>query len=149
MAFNGANLADGGQFLGTASPVLSIGNAQTANAGGYSVVVANAIGSATSTLASLTVVVPGSCLPAAAGLVGWWPGDGNANDITGTNNGTLQGGATATAAGDGRPGFWFRRHQQLCPDPRLGDPPAQQPDDRGLGAFHFIGFSRLGRFAGR
>ncbi|MEY2526127.1 MAG: hypothetical protein QOE73_898 [Verrucomicrobiota bacterium] len=27
-------------------------------------------------------------------MVSWWPGDGNANDIQGGNNGTLQGGAT-------------------------------------------------------
>jgi hypothetical protein len=40
-----------------------------------------------------------ACLPAPSGIVGWWPGDGNANDIIGTNNGTLQGGATANAAG--------------------------------------------------
>ena len=39
------------------------------------------------------------CLPAPVGLAGWWPGDGNANDIAGTNNGTLQGGATANAVG--------------------------------------------------
>jgi hypothetical protein len=31
--------------------------------------------------------------------VGWWPGDGSANDIASTNNGTLEGGATANAAG--------------------------------------------------
>lgn len=35
-----------------------------------------------------------SCVPASAGLVSWWPGDGNGNDIAGTNNGTLQNGAT-------------------------------------------------------
>ena len=29
-----------------------------------------------------------------AGLVSWWPGDGNANDIVGGSNGTLQSGAT-------------------------------------------------------
>src|SRR5712664_2638987 len=39
------------------------------------------------------------CLPAASGLVGWWPGDGSANDIAGTNNGILQGGATASGSG--------------------------------------------------
>jgi len=38
-------------------------------------------------------------LPPPAGLVGWWPGQGNADDVAGTNNGTLQGSATATAAG--------------------------------------------------
>jgi Concanavalin A-like lectin/glucanases superfamily/Immunoglobulin domain len=40
-----------------------------------------------------------SCLPAPSGLIGWWPGDGNALTIVGTNNGTLQSGATATNAG--------------------------------------------------
>ncbi|NOS70517.1 MAG: hypothetical protein HOP33_11375, partial [Verrucomicrobia bacterium] len=39
------------------------------------------------------------CFPSSSGLVGWWPGDGNANNIAGTNNGTLQGGATANATG--------------------------------------------------
>jgi lysophospholipase L1-like esterase len=32
-------------------------------------------------------------------LVGWWAGDGNANDIAGANNGILQGGATADSVG--------------------------------------------------
>jgi hypothetical protein len=32
-----------------------------------------------------------------AGLVGWWPGQGNANDIAGENNGTLSGGASFTS----------------------------------------------------
>ena len=31
-----------------------------------------------------------------AGMVAWWPGDGNANDIVGSNHGTLSGGATFT-----------------------------------------------------
>lgn len=34
------------------------------------------------------------CLPPPAGLVSWWPGDGNAIDVVGTNHGTLQNGAT-------------------------------------------------------
>src|SRR5262249_55983069 len=44
---------------------------------------------------SLTAAtVPISCTPPPPGLVSWWPGDGNANDIRGGNNGTLQNGAT-------------------------------------------------------
>jgi hypothetical protein len=39
------------------------------------------------------------CSSVATNVVGWWPGDGNATDIVGTNNGTLQGGATASASG--------------------------------------------------
>ena len=35
-----------------------------------------------------------TCVQAPSGLVGWWPGDNNANDIAGINHGTLQNGAT-------------------------------------------------------
>ncbi len=37
---------------------------------------------------------PQACIPPPAGLVSWWPGDGNAQDIQGGNNGTLQNGVT-------------------------------------------------------
>src|SRR5437762_3619771 len=40
-----------------------------------------------------------TCFSTPNGLVGWWPGDGNANSIVSTNNGTLVGGAIATAVG--------------------------------------------------
>ncbi|HWY74839.1 MAG TPA: immunoglobulin domain-containing protein, partial [Verrucomicrobiae bacterium] len=39
------------------------------------------------------------CFPAPPNLVGWWPGDGSATNIAGTNQGTLQGGATANTPG--------------------------------------------------
>lgn len=52
----------------------------------------------------------GKCKPTAtagpAGLVGFWAGDGNANDISGTNNGTLQNG-TGFALGKVGQGFSF------------------------------------------
>jgi hypothetical protein len=35
-----------------------------------------------------------SCTPPPSGMVGWWPGDGNSNDIIGGNNGTLFGGVS-------------------------------------------------------
>ena len=38
------------------------------------------------------------CVPVPPGLVSWWPGDGNADDLLGTNPGTLEGG-TGFAAG--------------------------------------------------
>src|SRR5688572_11816877 len=56
-------------------------------------------------LAALIAVVFGlqisnaDCFSTPSGLVGWWSGDGNATNVFGTNNGTLQGGATATAFG--------------------------------------------------
>ena len=46
-------------------------------------------GSIISSNAVLTVNPPPPCDPAPSGLVDWWPGEGNANDIVGTNNGTL------------------------------------------------------------
>ena len=38
-----------------------------------------------------------TCVPPPASMVSWWPGDENANDIQGNNNGTLQNGATFAA----------------------------------------------------
>lgn len=40
---------------------------------------------------------PSTCTAPPSGLVGWWPGDGNGNDIVGGNNGTLLDGATFAA----------------------------------------------------
>lgn len=34
-----------------------------------------------------------SCVPSPSGLLSWWPGDGNANDVQGSNHGALQNGA--------------------------------------------------------
>jgi phospholipase/lecithinase/hemolysin len=39
-----------------------------------------------------TITATGTAVP--AGLSDWWPGEGNANDSVGTNNGTLVGGVT-------------------------------------------------------
>lgn len=56
-----------------------------------------------SALVTLFVFVPiqeisaQTCVQPPGGLVNWWPGDGNANDIAGGNNGTLVNGATFTA----------------------------------------------------
>ncbi len=47
------------------------------------------------------------CTPSANGLLGWWPGDGNANDIVFSNNGTLVGNATAVGAGQVGLAFTF------------------------------------------
>jgi hypothetical protein len=55
---DGTNLADGGRISGATSNVLSIANAQTNDAGAYSVLVTNACGAATSSNAVLVVSVP-------------------------------------------------------------------------------------------
>jgi hypothetical protein len=76
------------------SPTLTIDNVTASNAGNYSVIVSDPDQIMASSVATLTVLTPGSCLPPPSGLVGWWPGEGSAIDIAGTNNGILNGGVT-------------------------------------------------------
>jgi len=52
---NGQTLSNGGQVRGATSAVLRLSQVTTANAGGYSVTITNALGSATSNAAALTV----------------------------------------------------------------------------------------------
>jgi hypothetical protein len=97
--FNGASISNGGQYFGAATATLWVSNAQPANSGGYSVVVSNTEGSATSTVAALTVNPRTSCVAPPAGMIGWWPGGGSGRDIFGTNDAILRGGATDSAPG--------------------------------------------------
>jgi lysophospholipase L1-like esterase len=91
--FNGENIP------GASDSTLIVNNPQLRDSGNYTVVVTNVAAAATSTVATLTVIPPTDCIAAPAGLVGWWSGEGNANDIAGTNNGSLQGGALASVVG--------------------------------------------------
>ena len=76
---------------------LVLNNVQLTNAGTYAVTVSNLVGSVLSSNAMLTVnPAPTNCDPAPGGLVSWWPGEGNANDVIGTNNGTPVGGLSYT-----------------------------------------------------
>ena len=55
-------------------------------------------GNQAETLANgFAVTAIAACVTPPSGMVSWWPGDGNANDIAGSNTGTLQGGTTFTA----------------------------------------------------
>ncbi|MFA7369641.1 MAG: leucine-rich repeat protein, partial [Kiritimatiellales bacterium] len=54
--FNGADLFDGGDISGATTNLLTLANVQMEDAGGYSVVVSNAYGSVTSSVAAMTVV---------------------------------------------------------------------------------------------
>jgi hypothetical protein len=83
--FNGAPIA------GATNTSLMFTNLSATNAGDYIVVATNTSGAATSQVATLTVA---DCVPKPDGLVAWWPGDGTAMDVVGTNHGTLQGGVT-------------------------------------------------------
>jgi uncharacterized repeat protein (TIGR03803 family) len=72
---------------------LVFANVSMTNAGSYDVVVSNMSGSVTSAIVSLTVVNL-SCVEPPPGLVGWWPGESNAADIIGGNNGIAQNGVS-------------------------------------------------------
>jgi hypothetical protein len=87
-----------GITLGAISGVLS-GTPEPDTQGVYSITMmaSNGIGSPASQPFTLTVN-PIPCTAAASGLISWLPGNGNANDLLGSNNATLQGGATFTAA---------------------------------------------------
>ncbi|MCW5550792.1 MAG: immunoglobulin domain-containing protein [Verrucomicrobiae bacterium] len=98
--FNGTNLA------GATGSSLILNNVQFADAGAYTVVISNLVGTTTSTVATLTVNPIPPCTPPASGLVSWWPGAGNALDIVGGNNGVLTG-HTAYAVGKVGQGFVF------------------------------------------
>jgi len=50
-----------------------------------------------------------TCAPVPAGLVGWWGGEGNANDVLGLNNGTLYGNTTFASGKVGK-AFLFDGH---------------------------------------
>ena len=51
------------------------------------------------------VVTTNNCVTPPSGLISWWPGEGNANDIIGTNNGTLAGSGVTFANGEVGQGF--------------------------------------------
>lgn len=52
----------------------------------------------------MNFVVVNECVPPPSGIVSWWPGDGNARDVIGSNHGTLQG-AVSFAPGQVRQAF--------------------------------------------
>ena len=89
--FNTTNIA------GATGSSLTLTNVQPGQMGNYLVIVSNALGMVTSSNAVLTVISP-TCATPPAGLVAWWPGEGNANDIVGTNDGTLEGGSHSQTA---------------------------------------------------
>jgi hypothetical protein len=73
-------------IAGATNSSLVLANVQMSQAGGYWVVVSNAYGTATSSIATLAVTQP-SCMPAPSGLVGWWKGEGDLWDLMGGNAG--------------------------------------------------------------
>jgi hypothetical protein len=87
---------------GMASPVTNPGSWTWSCNGEYG-------GTAASCSANVTLA--GTPVPQPAGLVSWWPGNDNANDIIGGNNGTLENGA-GFALGDVDDAFSFNANDQ-------------------------------------
>jgi hypothetical protein len=59
--------------------------------------VTDSLGNSNTCSFSVTVLPRAAgCVPPPSGLVNWWPGEGNAVDSVGGNNGTLEGGVTYT-----------------------------------------------------
>lgn len=82
----------GGQVLsGATNAVLSLTNITRAQAGSYSVVVTNGVGSVTSTAATLSIAMGVPCLGTPSGMVAWWRGEGNTGDYAGTNDAVFEG----------------------------------------------------------
>jgi hypothetical protein len=99
-SFNSTNL------VGATNASLTLASVQLTQSGNYSVLVTNSYGLTNSANAVLTVLVAPPCDPAPSGLVSWWPAEGNANDIIGTNNGVLEGGL-GFAPGEVGQAFFF------------------------------------------
>jgi len=97
---------DGTNVAGATNETLTLNNVQLSQAGNYTVLVTNLYGSVPSSIAVLTVDQPSDCDPTPAGLVSWWAGEGNANDVIGSNNGVLEGGVDFTTGEVGQ-GFWY------------------------------------------
>jgi len=87
---------------GATSSSLNLTNVQIADGGTYAVIVSNSVGPVTSSDAVLTVNPPPPCSPPPTGLVSWWPGENNTNDVAGGNSGVLLGGAGYTNGVVGR-----------------------------------------------
>ena len=110
-SFNSNNIVN------ATNATLTLANVQLTNAGNYSVTVTNLYGATNSATAVLTVSPGSPCDPLPSGIVTWWPGENNAVDIIGGNNGTLMNG-TGFASGEVGTAFNFNGvNQYLVANP--------------------------------
>jgi hypothetical protein len=81
---------DGTVIANATNATLTLANVQPPRIGNYTVAITNLGGTTTSTVASLSISNVNSALW--QGLIAYYPFNGNANDVEGTNNGTIFGG---------------------------------------------------------
>lgn len=72
-------------------------------------------------LLGTTPILAQTCVPAPYGIISWYPGEGNAHDIIGNNNGGITGNVTF-GPGKVHQAFWFQG--QPSDGVNLGDVPA-------------------------
>lgn len=93
-------LFNGKTISGATSSNYTVVNAQLTNAGGYSLVVTNTYARVPGSTVFLSVIAPPtnaiSSILAPANMANWWPAEGNANDVFGTNNATPNNGLSYT-----------------------------------------------------
>jgi len=93
-----ATVAVNGTIVASGSPSPPIALAVGVNTISVVVTAQDGVSTSAHTIAVTRAALPAGCVAPPPGLVSWWPGDGNANDLRGGNNATLQGSA-AYAAG--------------------------------------------------
>jgi len=118
-------LRNGVVVPGATNNVLTLTNVGIRNVGNYNAVITSSFDSVTSAVATLTIN-NSTCIGPLPGIVAWWRGEGNANDVIGGNNGTLMDGASFTNGLDGD-GFAFNGNgsyvqlpENLFPFPNAG-----------------------------
>jgi len=83
---------DGQLLPGATNANLTLTNVIRVEAGSYSVVVSNAVGSATSAPPAVLSIATGvPCPGTPPGMVAWWRGEGNTGDYAGTNDAVFEG----------------------------------------------------------
>ncbi|MBC8096290.1 MAG: M36 family metallopeptidase, partial [Akkermansiaceae bacterium] len=92
---------DGTNLAGATNGLLALANVQLSDAGIYSVILSNNLGTLLSSNAVLTVIPTPPCVTAPTNLVSWWKAEANLIDQAGIGHGTFVGNA---AYGPGRVG---------------------------------------------